>query len=240
MGHNIELIEIRAVYALIVVIITYYTYYFAAFSQKTLLEFQKKYTPDQSAIKLFIFQKLLGFILLGPIAALFFFSFFNMSRFSIEFSPIIPSWLIMIVFIPIIIALSYFSTRKQEIYNRMPHMRLKLWNTANLLTSLIGWGLYILSYEFIFRELLLISWTEAFGVIPAITVNLALYSAFHITNGAKETIGSIFFGLILCLVSLQTGSFLMAFILHFTLSASTEMFSIYHNPEMQVKTKRTS
>lgn len=242
MSNYFNITGLKAVYAIILITATYYAYYFPAFSTKTSIWFRKKYGGNRSIIYLFMFQKLLGFILLGPVAALLFFPFFTLNPRNFNLFPFIDisPWSIMAVLIPLIVVLIYFSARNSEIYLRIPHMRLNEWKSSHVLTSITGWGLYLLGYEFIFRELLLVSWAEEYGVIPAIVVNVSLYSAFHLPNGRKETIGSIFFGLLLCIVSLQSGSFALAFLLHFTLSVSTEMFSIYHNPEMQFNLKRVA
>jgi membrane protease YdiL (CAAX protease family) len=242
MNQLIDSLSIKASYTMVLIICGYYTYYFPAFSSKTADWFKAKYGQERSKIYLFLFQKILGFLMLGPVAALLFYPFFSLntsnSNFSIQL-PVSP-WSITAFLIILIVILIYFSARKSDVYERVPHMRLKEWNTINILTSITGWGLYLLGYEFIFRQLLLFTWAEAFGVIPAIVVNLALYSAFHLPNGRKETIGSIFFGLVLCLLSLQTGTFILAFLLHFTLSVSTEMFSIHHNPSMRFNLKKVT
>lgn len=112
-------------------------------------------------------------------------------------------------------------------------MRLSTWGQKEVLISISGWALYLLAYEYVFRGLLLFSTAEAFGAWPAVGINLLLYSVFHIPNGKKETLAAIPFGLVLCIVSLLTGSFWMAFLLHLILSTSTEMFSIHYNPDMR-------
>lgn len=242
MNQFIDSLAIKASYTMVLIICVYYTYYFPAFSSKTAHWFKARYGQEGSKVYLFLFQKILGFLMLGPVAALIFYPFFslntNNSNFSIHL-PVSP-WSITALLIILIVILIYFSARNNDVYERIPHMRLKEWSSINILTSITGWGLYLLGYEFIFRQLLLFTWAEAFGVIPAIVVNVAIYSAFHLPNGRKETVGSIFFGLALCLISLQTGTFLLAFLLHFTLSVSTEMFSIYHNPDMQFNLKRVT
>ena len=146
-----------------------------------------------------------------------------------------PSHLVLVMFILIllIVLTASLSVRKPDVMERVPRLRLEEWNIFYILTSITGWGIYLLGYEFIFRQLLLFTWAEAFGIVPAITVNLVLYAVFHLPAGWKETVGSIPFGLVLCLISLYTGSFWMAFLLHWTLSVSSEMFSIYYNPEMK-------
>lgn len=242
MNQLIDSFAFKASYSMVLIICSYYTYYFPAFSSKTADWFKSRYDPERAKINLFLFQKILGFIMLGPVTALLFYPFFSLnssiSIYSVYFQ--VSPWSITAFLILLIVILIYFSARKSDIYERVPHMRLKEWRLINILTSILGWGFYLLGYEFIFRQLLLFTWAEAFGIVPAIVVNVALYSAFHLPNGRKETVGSIFFGLVLCLVSLQSGSFVLAFLLHFTLSVSTEMFSIHHNPCMSFNLRRAT
>ncbi len=226
--------ESMAVYSLVLIVILYYGYYFTAFSNNTPKWFKKIYFENH-ATYLFLFQKLSGFLMLGPIAALLFYPFFqpNWKKTYLHIDVNISIFILLTILIPLIVILIYFSSKNKDIFKRIPHMRHKKWDFKKIFTSITGWGLYLLGYEFIFRKLLLFSWTEAYGILTAVVVNTAVYSAFHLPNGRKETLASLFFGVVLCLISLQTGSFIPAFILHFTLSASTEMFSIYHNPEME-------
>jgi len=242
MSIELSTAEFKAVYILILLVAVYYIYYFPSFSKKTSGWFINKYPEKQAETYLFLFQKLFGFFMLGPVSAVIYFIFFEPFQ-KKSYLPDAFSFsvvLVLMILIPLLVIFIYFSSKNKEIYNRIPHMRHKDWTPERVLISIAGWGLYLFGYEFIFRELLLFSWAEAYGVVPSIAVNTAIYSAFHLPNGKNETLASIFFGIILCLVSLQAGSFLPAFLLHFTLSASTEMFSIYHNPEMSFKYKRVS
>ena len=128
--------------------------------------------------------------------------------------------------------MSYFAASKEDVYLRVTQMSVTRWDYKRLSVSILGWSVYLLGYEFIFRQLFLFTWAEAFGPVTAITANGILYALFHIPNGRKETLGTIPFGLVLCLISLHTGSFIAAWLLHLTLSLSATLFSIHHNPEM--------
>jgi membrane protease YdiL (CAAX protease family) len=230
----------EALAALIIIIVAYYAYYFSAFSKVAARWFQRKYNGKESLVYFFIYQKFLGFMFLGFIPALIFLIFFG-QEFRIR-EPIIVfpvnMWLLMPFLLGLIFTMSYFSTRKTEIQSRLPQIRNQTWSPGLIAISVGGWAIYLLGYEFIFRDLLLFTWVDAYGIAPAIAINLALYSAFHLPNGIDETLGSLLFGFILCMVTLQTGSFIMAFMLHLSLSASSEMFAIYRNPEMQIKIRK--
>ena len=227
---------VKAILALSLTIVCYYAYYFPAFSAKTARWFQKSFSSDQAKVYLFLFQQTLGFLLLGVVPALVFFSKHTLSVQKHHLWGISSvQWWHFALIILLIITSSFFSAKKHDVYSRLPKMRLSHWGPGQIAASVGGWVIYLLGYEFLFRGLLLFTSTAAFGLWPAIIINIGLYSAFHLPNGAKETLASIPFGFVLCLIALITGSFWPAFVLHLTLSASAEMFSVWFNPSTRFK-----
>jgi membrane protease YdiL (CAAX protease family) len=89
-----------------------------------------------------------------------------------------------------------------------------------------------------FRGLLFFSFIRFIGNLPAIVVNVFIYALVHIHKGFKETLASIPFGIILCLMTLSTGSIWAAFIVHIILALSNEWISFHLNPEMSIKRNR--
>jgi membrane protease YdiL (CAAX protease family) len=233
-------VNFKVIYSISLTLAAYYLYYFPAFSEKTKLWVKSRYTGERYETNLFLMQKLYGFLLLGVLPWLLFYPFFKINTHGHEPFSSLPfnAWWLMAFLVPLIVVLIYFSARKSDVYSRLPVIRRREWGISDILISITGWGFYLLGYEYLFRELLLFTMAESLGVPIAIAVNVALYSAFHLPNGKNETLGAIPFGLVLCLVSLQTGSFAMAFLLHLTLSVSSEVFSIIHNPEMSFKLKK--
>jgi membrane protease YdiL (CAAX protease family) len=96
-----------------------------------------------------------------------------------------------------------------------------------------GWILYLTGYEFLFRGLLLFSCLEAFGMWPAVVINLALYAALHLPKGLKEATAAIPFGALLCYLTLESGSIIPAIIIHSVQAVSCEFFCILRNPDMK-------
>ena len=229
-----ENLLLKAVFATCLVIAGYVFYYFLSESAKISTRFSERYSFEQSEIYRFLFQKLTGFLFLGVIPFFLFFRFFALTKEG-SFPGYFPEWktdtLLAVLHLCVVI-LAFLSARKAEVHTVVPGMRLSSWKPVHVLVSLLGWGIYLLAYEYIFREILLFAWAEAAGIFPAIMVNVVIYAIFHLHKGKLETLGSIPFGIILCLISLNAGSFLPALMLHFTLAASTEVFSIYHNPAM--------
>jgi membrane protease YdiL (CAAX protease family) len=225
---------LKALFATCLIISGYLTYYFLSTSEKISNWIFRRYPYNTAEIYRFLFQKITGFLMLGVLPGIFFYSFFELSTTGYSVVQYVGNagWLLLGALAGLILITTFFSSKAKEVHSVVPKMRLQNWRIDHLLLSMAGWGLYLLSYEFIFRQLLLFSWAEAYGSYTAILVNVVLYALFHLPKGKLETLGSIPFGIILCLVSLQSGSFLPAFLLHFTLAASTEIFSIYHNPGM--------
>ncbi|MBW6497023.1 MAG: CPBP family intramembrane metalloprotease [Bacteroidales bacterium] len=224
----------QAVFSLALTIAVYYAYYFPAFSAANKKWFQKNFSEKKGQVYLFIFQKTLGFLLLGLVPGMLFSLKFNFStpKHSAWGLTAIPLWVYPIILLLIVFS-SVFSSRKPDVNSRIPQMRLPDWGFKEIAISISGWAIYLLGYEFLFRGLLLFTTAEAFGIMPAMLINIGLYSAFHLPNGMKETLAAIPFGLILCVISLISCSFIPAFLLHLSLSISAEMFSVHFNPNMK-------
>jgi membrane protease YdiL (CAAX protease family) len=93
---------------------------------------------------------------------------------------------------------------------------------------------YLFAYEFLFRGLLLFFCIEELGVVLALIVNIFLYSLVHIPKGRKETIGAIPMGIILCILTIHSGTIWMAFWIHCSLALSNEWLSIKYHPDMKI------
>ena len=97
----------------------------------------------------------------------------------------------------------------------------------------LGWTIYLFGYEILFRGILLFPLVTEFGVWQAIAVNVALYSATHIPKGLDETIGAIPLGIVLSLLTLQTGTIWIAFLVHVTMALTNSFTALKHHPEMK-------
>ncbi|MBK7407616.1 MAG: CPBP family intramembrane metalloprotease [Saprospirales bacterium] len=71
--------------------------------------------------------------------------------------------------------------------------------------------------------------------MPALAVNVAIYSIAHIPKGIGEALGAIPFGIIVCLAAAATGNIWFPFLVHCVLALSNDWFSLYFNPEMHLK-----
>ena len=129
--------------------------------------------------------------------------------------------------------LAFLSSKKPSHQLNYPQIREKNWTRSLVLKNSLGWSAYLLGYEFLFRGILLFPLVDALGVWPAVAINTAMYSATHIPKGLDETIGAVFLGIVLCLITLLTGTLWVAIVVHITMALTNSFSSIYHNPEMK-------
>ena len=87
---------------------------------------------------------------------------------------------------------------------------------------------FLFSYEFFFRGILLFTLIGNFNLITAIIICTSLYVIIHTFDSRAEIIGAIPFGIILCLFSYYTNSIWAAFIIHITLSGIYEVSMFKH------------
>jgi len=82
---------------------------------------------------------------------------------------------------------------------------------------------FLISYEFFFRGVLLFFFIENNGLILAIIISTSLYVLIHIFDTKAEILGAIPFGIVLCLFSYFTNNIWAVFIIHGTLSGVYEV-----------------
>lgn len=230
-------IKSLAVTAIVSVILLFFLYYYAANRKiagtwliRPLFRSIRKETSD------FISFKLSGIIFTGIIPLIFFLWILNLSpsRIGLVAGRTAGYWYILVILIIITLTVSFYSSKSPLIRARSPELRLKDWYPGHVVLSAAAWVLYLLGYEFLFRGVLWFLCYEAFGFWPALTINLFLYSLVHLPQGVRMAAGTIPVGVIFCLLSFLTGSFLPAFIIHSFIAVSTELFCLYHEPDVRL------
>lgn len=83
--------------------------------------------------------------------------------------------------------------------------------------------LFLFSYEFFFRGVLLFTLIASTTLITAILICTLLYMLIHAFDSKAEIIGALPFGIILCLLTYYTGNIWAAFVLHVILSGVYEV-----------------
>jgi membrane protease YdiL (CAAX protease family) len=176
-----------------------------------------------------LWQRISGFVVLGIIPALMVLYYFNYplesvgnkaSNLTLTFGYSAGLGL-LILFIS---RQNAWIKREKSLY---PQIKAAKWTPALIVLNALTWALYLLGYEFFFRGFMLYMMTEYWPVWFSILINTVLYSLAHLHKNLQEVLGAIPFGIVLCLITLQTGNFYTAFILHCLLAISTDSFSIY-------------
>jgi membrane protease YdiL (CAAX protease family) len=138
--------------------------------------------------------------------------------YNIEF-PRLQILLPFLLVISILAYLSYAANQKDEKKNR----EASHYNFYHALQYLFIRFTFLFFYEFFFRGVLFFSFLDSFGVLLAIVFSTMLYVIIHFFDSKKELIGTVPFGIVLCLFTYFTNSIWYAFLIHLTLSAVYEI-----------------
>ena len=225
----------------ILISIGFFTIYWFIFkSEKIKKSFYSKYEFDKAASRHILFTKYAGFVLMGifPIVlALLFLPHLGLKDYGLTI--IRTTTLTSIAWIlginALIVPVSMMSAKQPKNLINYPQIRTKVWTKKLIIHNALGWAFYLFGYELLFRGVLLIPLVESMGLWPAIAVNIALYSATHIPKGMDETIGAAILGLVLCLLTVSTGTIWIAFLVHLAMAWTNTFTSLKYNPEMTVK-----
>ena len=193
---------------------------------------------NDGSVKNVLFTKYLGLFTMGIVPAtiaLILMPQYALADYGITYnSDTTMSSLVAILFLAALtMPLAFLSAKKPSHQANYPQIREKNWTRSLVLKNSLGWSAYLLGYEFLFRGILLFPLVDALGVWPAVAINTAMYSATHIPKGLDETIGAAFLGVVLCLITLMTGTLWVAIVVHITMALTNSFSSIYHNPEMK-------
>ena len=227
--------ETFAVFAIATTVVMSMAFFFLV----EILSQSKNGSAESKQVRNFVWKKAAGFLLLGIIPAVN--AWFLFREGPVQLGLVAGTSRIWLWFIPaalFFITLNAFNSRKEDLRRLYPEMRLMRWDARMLGLSAAGWFLYLFAYEYLFRGILLFGCYEAFGLWPAVTINLALYSALHLPKGLKESAAAIPFGALICWFTLDSGSILPAVFLHFLQAFSCEVWCIIRNPEMKFEFKK--
>lgn len=232
--------DTRIFFPIFFALIFFVAYWFTAQSSAIKAHFFAKNDPDQASIKHIFFTKYFGFFIMGvvpTILCLIFIPNISLADYGLTIIPettmFTLAWTLGLSIL--VIPLAYFSAKKPKNLVNYPQIRAKSWTKKTLFINLLGWALYLFGYEFLFRGTLLIPLVEPLGVWPAIAINIALYSATHIPKGLDETLGAIPLGLVLCLLTLASGTIWIAFIVHVAMAWTNSLTALKHHPEIHLK-----
>ena len=198
--------------------------------------FINKFGEERGQTRLILFQRLSGVLLFGiiPVWILLLRNDISIIRvLKIQFN--IYSFLFILIAGSLAVLLNYFVSRSDDNLLVYPQIRAKVWTFSLLILSALSWIAYLFAYELLFRGILLFSCVKEVGNVNAIIFNVVLYSLVHIPKGKKEAFGAVPLGIVLCIITLYTGTIWAAFWIHCSLALSNEWFSIKYHPEMKLR-----
>lgn len=129
------------------------------------------------------------------------------------------------------VAVAFFATISMDLsvsdatsnYASIPPVPFSIMNGLGYISIRL---LFLFAYEVFFRGALFLFSLQYVNLIYSILINLFFYALIHGFDSRKEFIGSIPFGIVLCLFTYFSGSIWPAFIIHASLSLGYETIII--------------
>ena len=224
-----------AVIAIMILTIGFVIFWFLSESTKIHQRIKKIWKQPSSSVAQVVYQKLMGVLFLGVIPFLIALAFFpyEIAQYGLSFENTATSLAWISGIAAIVIPLNMRAANRPDNLAYYPMMRVEEWTPKLLVLNSLATVSYLFSYELLFRGILLVSCVDVLGVWPAIAINIALYSTTHLPKGPTETIGAIPFGLLMCYITLTTGTIWVAVFVHVILSLSNDYFAVYYHPKMK-------
>jgi len=224
-------------FAIFSVCLFFILYFFMA-KRKIILKYlvQPVFPCGSPGVKEFISYKLTGILFTGVLPFVVFVMILRVppSGIGLVTGRTFQFWYLLVLLVIITAIATFNMSKSKKVQQLSPEMRLNDWFPRHVILSVCAWLIYILGYEYLFRGVLLFLCSEAFGFWPALGINLLLYSLVHLPQGKQIAAGAIPVGVVLCLMSRLTGSFIPAFIIHSFIAVLTDLFSLYHNREVRL------
>lgn len=228
--------EVVSSTVILTVTVAFIWYWFLAQSEAIKNRFYRADEFDVASRKHIFFTKYMGFLILGifPLGLV-------MGLFGTTLADVGLTWcakttwfsFFWIAVLSIaVIPLAYLSAKKPENLINYPQIRAKHWTNKTFSINLIGWSIYLFGYELLFRGVLLFLLVDTLGVVVAIAINVLVYAISHVPKGLSETLGAIPLGLVLCILTLKSGTIWIAFFVHIALSFTNSLTALAHHPEI--------
>ncbi|GAB2775262.1 CPBP family intramembrane glutamic endopeptidase [Salinimicrobium soli] len=231
--------DLQVFIPVVIGLLSFLIFWFAQQSNGLRKRFILKYGEEKGSARFILYTRYLGGITMGLLPAAVYLILLPSSNLEdlgllLKSSAAVPVAVFAFGMILILFPLVYMNAKKPKNLLVYPQIRSSEWDRKLVGNNLLSWAVYLLGYEMLFRGVLLFPLVAAFGVWPAIAINIGLYSATHIPKGSTETFGAFPFSVVLCLICLYTGNFWVAFIAHLTMAWTNAWFSLKHNPQMKI------
>ena len=143
-------------------------------------------------------------------------------------------WSLTCLVITIAAGMTGYKAARNNSSNNLPYSL----NAFLLVIYLLLRIVFLVLYECFFRAVLLFILLNEVEVMPAILINVTLYTLVHCYSNRKEIIGCIPFGFLLCIVTLLHHSVWPAIIIHLALAMSYEI-TLASNKQSSFKSHQT-
>ena len=227
--------DLPVVLVITLLTVGFVTYWFLAESPLVRRRIEGAEAETTPSARWVVSQKLLGVLFLGiiPLTVVLLVLPYSLVNYGMGFANTGTSLAWVFGLAAVIFPLNIRAARRPANLAYYPMIRAAHWTPTLVLVNSLATTLYLLAYELLFRGIVLSVCTAALGVWPAVAINVALYSTTHLPKGPAETIGAIPFGLLVCYITLTTGTIWVAVVVHVILSLSNDYLSVYYNPSMQ-------
>ncbi len=224
-------------FVIITVTVGFVCYYFISESDKFKSKIVEIFGKQKSLSYAVYIQRFLGVLFFGiiPFVILLIFSDKDIAFYGINLNHLSTSLYWILGISPLLIIMNFFNSKKADNLALYPQVRSEIWSLSTLVISGLTWILYLAAYEFMFRGFLLFVSLQYLGVWSAIALNVAIYSLVHVPKGIKEAVGALPLGIVLGIITVQTSSILVAFVVHIVLALSNEWFSLKAHPDINIK-----
>ena len=231
--------DLQVVIVLALVIVGFIVFWFTSESRGNKTRFFQKYDEDRAKVRWVFFQKYTGVLFLGilPLIITLLFLPYALADYGLGFQNTLPSLGWICALAAVIIPLNINAAKRPQNLAMYPMIRVNTWDMRLVWLNALATISYLFAYELLFRGILLMVCVQVLGVWPAIAINVALYSAVHLPKGPPETIGAIPFGILICYITLTTGTIWVAVVVHVILSLSNDYLSVYYHPHMRYTSK---
>ena len=154
----------------------------------------------------------------------------NLSEYGLGFSGVLSGFKLYFVFLLFMLPLVWILSYTDSFQNTYPFYRVD-YNHASIKHLLIWEGFYFLQFvglEFFFRGFMVHALKKQFGLY-SILIMMIPYCMIHFGKPLPETVGAIFAGIILGILSMKSNSIWLGVMLHFSVAIAMDCFSLMHN-----------
>ena len=214
-------------------------YWVTITSESLKSKFIKSLGEEKAKVEWIMFWRYAGVFYYAVVPAIVVFVLFphNLAFYGVSFVNLFEALIWTLGLGAILLLMQSKSAKEPENVEQYPQIRINNWTPKLLFKNSFGWFIYLLTYEFLYRGVLLFGLIEAFGVWPAIMVNTIIYSLAHVPKGNREALAAIPFGIILCYLTIKTETIWIAVFVHLVLALSNDYFALSASKTMKVGKK---